>query len=249
MAITGAVLVGGVSGGVQAYFGNKSSKRAAKSAREAAHQMALSRDRAVGYQRPYEAGGRAGFNALTGLLTGQQYDQAGKLSNTLSPQERTNLFQKSPGYQFRLDQGQNSLMALQASRGGLASGGAMREMEQYSQGIASDEYGRYTDELYALAGMGQNAANSMANAEVGAGSQIANYTQQAGMAMANRDAQMGNISGNFMNQAGGAAIAGMMKGGQKPQTSSNFSSSGGGQYNNSVFNGAAMPNTSLRSNY
>jgi len=252
--VGGAAIVGGM--GASGYFGNKSSKRAARAQREAAYQYRLAQGRALKYQKPYEAGGRTGFNALTGLLTGQQADAKGNLT-TLNEQDRANLFQKSPGYQFRLESAQNALQASQAARGGLFSGGAMKEMNKYTQGIASDEYGNYINQLSGLAGMGQNAANNMSQIEVGGAAPLAGFAQQEGMAYANRDAQMGNMIGGGLQQIGGQLLGGGlsgMSGGGKTgggmggggMGQSNFSSAGGGQYNNSVFSGANMPNTNLQ---
>ena len=231
---SGVGIAGGM--GVQAYYGNKSASAARKANAAAAEEMRQSQARAVGYQRPYEAGGRAGFNVLTGLLTGNQYDQQGNVSNTLNPEERANLFQKSPGYQFRLEQAQNALQASQAARGGLLSGGAMKEMNAYTQGIASDEYGNYINQIQGLANMGQQAATNMGNYEVGAGSTIANYVQQGGMAAANNYANQGQIIGGGLQQigsmglgiAGRGAIGGGGGGGTVNMTA--FNTAQGGQY-------------------
>lgn len=49
--------------------------------------------------------------------------------------------QRDPGYQFRLQQGQQALERSAAARGGLLSGGFARNLTDYSQGMASQEYG------------------------------------------------------------------------------------------------------------
>ena len=67
--------------------------------------------------------------------------------------------------------------------------------------------------------MGANAATAMSNAEMNAGSDMANASQQGilgqGMAMANRDAQMGNIIGGGMSNMGSllTTFAGLKGGG------------------------------------
>ena len=239
VAIGGGMIVGGM--GAQAYFGNKASSAAKKAAAAAAEEMRQSKARAIGYQRPYYQSGTAGLNNLTGLLTGSQYDAQGN-KTTLSEQDRSNLFQKSPGYQFRLEQGQKALEATQAARGGMLSGGAMKEMNNYSQGIASDEYGNYINQLSGLAGIGQNAANAMGNYELGAGAQIANYSQQSGMADANRYMNLGNNIGGGMQSIGGNLLGSGLGGmGGKPagtggsnwnaqSNSPNFNTQLGGSY-------------------
>ena len=48
---------------------------------------------------------------------------------------------QDPGYQFRLSEGQRALERSASARGGLLSGGTLRGLEQYAQGVASQEYG------------------------------------------------------------------------------------------------------------
>ena len=67
-------------------------------------------------------------------------------------------FYKSPGYQFRFDEGQRALETSAAARGGLMSGGMGRELTRYGQGFASGEFGNYANRLASLAGVGQTAA-------------------------------------------------------------------------------------------
>ena len=235
VAIGGAGLMGG--GMVtQGYFANKSSKKAAKAQANAMDayltQMRMGRDKAISYQQPYEQAGRSGLNLLQQYLTGD-------------PMATQNRLEQSPGYQFRLQQGQNSIQNLLASRGGLKSGGAMKALEEFAQGTASQEFGNQVGYLQGLAGMGQNAAMAMGNAEMMAGTNIANASQQGilgqGMAMANRDAQMGNIFGGGMGQIGGTMLGMGMQGmGSAPQSPSGFTSTGGGQYNSRAFMNAGQ---------
>jgi hypothetical protein len=235
VAITGAGLMAGGMG-VQGYFANKSSKKAAKAQANAMAaylaQMSQGRDKAISYQQPYEQAGRSGLNLLQQYLTGD-------------PMATQNRLEQSPGYQFRLQQGQNSIQNLLASRGGLKSGGAMKALEEFAQGTASQEFGNQVGYLQGLAGIGQNAATAMGNAEMMAGTNMANASQQGilgqGMAMANRDAQMGNIIGGGMGQIGGSILGMGMQGmGSVPKSPSGFTSTGGGQYNSRAFMNAGQ---------
>lgn len=235
VAITGAGLMAGGMG-VQGYFANKSSKKAAKAQANAMAaylaQMRMGRDKAISYQQPYEQAGRSGLNLLQQYLTGD-------------PTATQNRLEQSPGYQFRLQQGQNSIQNLLASRGGLKSGGAMKALEEFAQGTASQEFGNQVGYLQGLAGIGQNAATAMGNAEMMAGTNMANASQQGilgqGMAMANRDAQMGNIIGGGMGQIGGSILGMGMQGmGSVPKSPSGFTSTGGGQYNSRAFMNAGQ---------
>jgi hypothetical protein len=236
--------VGMASGGIaQGYFGNKSSKKAARAQKNAMDanfaQMRQGRDNALSYQKPYEEAGRSGLNLLQQYLTGD-------------PAATQNRLEQSPGYQFRLNQGQNSIQNLLASKGGLKSGAAMKALEEYAQGTASQEFGNQVNYLQNFANMGLQSATAMGNAEMLAGTNMANASQQGileqGMAMANRDAQMGNIIGGGFSQLGSLMA---MQAGQSGKTKSlsGFTSIGGGQYDsariNNAMNNQMAPNTNL----
>lgn len=235
-AVGGAALIGGGMA-TQGYFANKSSKKAARANANAMDaylaQMRRSKEAAIGYQRPYEEAGRSGLNLLQQYLTGDPTSTQARL-------------EQSPGYQFRLNQGQNSIQNLLASRGGLKSGAAMKALEEYAQGTASQEFGNQVGYLQGLAGIGQNASIAMSNAEMQAGSNMANASQQGilgqGMAMANRDAQMGNIIGGGMSQIGGSLLGIGMQGmgGGQNKAPSGFTPTGGGQYNQRAFMNAGQ---------
>lgn len=252
MAISGAVAAIGVGMGTQAYFGNKAAKSAKRAAAAAAEEMRRNKAQAIGYQQPYYAAGNQGMNVLSGLLTGNQYDAQGNVTNTLNADQRNALIKTDPGYQFRLTQGQNALQASQAAKGGLLSGGAMKEIMNDSQGVASDQYNSYVNQLFGLAGMGQQAATNMGNYAIGAGSQIANYMQQGGMAAANNYANMGNVIGGGISQMGatylGAQLGGKM-GGTGGGTGGGFSYVGEGKFNNGFFSGSQISNTNLSGGY
>lgn len=228
-AVAGGAMVLGA--GAQGYFANKSSKKAAKAQANAMDaylaQMRAGRDRALSYHKPYEQAGRQGLNLLTQYLTGDPAATQARL-------------EASPGYQFRLSQGQRSVQNLLASRGGLKSGAAMRALEEFAQGTASQEFGNQVGYLQGLAGIGQNAATAMGNAGLFAGSNMASAAQQGilgqGMAMANRDAQMGNIIGGTLSSIG--SLAALSSGQSK--SPSGFTSTGGGQYNQRAFTNAGM---------
>lgn len=83
-------------------------------------------------------------------------------------QQRFNnaLFEKDPGYQFRMDEGARAVDSSAAARGGLLSGAALKAMQRYGQGFASNEYdnayNRFTNDqgnrynrLASMAGQGQ----------------------------------------------------------------------------------------------
>lgn len=50
--------------------------------------------------------------------------------------------EQDPGYQFRVEQGQKGIERSAAARGTLLSGGTLKDLEDYRQGLASQEYGQ-----------------------------------------------------------------------------------------------------------
>ena len=83
-------------------------------------------------------------------------------------------FEKDPGYQFRMDEGMRGVEGGAAARGGLLSGAALKAIQKYGQGFASNEYGnaysRFTNnqnnqynKLAGLVNSGQGATNQMSN--------------------------------------------------------------------------------------
>ena len=81
-------------------------------------------------------------------------------------------FQADPGYGFRFEQGQKALERSAAARGGLISGNTGGALQQFGQGLASQEYqnafNRYQTErsarlnpLQSLAGVGQTSVNQL----------------------------------------------------------------------------------------
>lgn len=109
--------------------------------------------------------------------------------------------QYDPGYQFRLQQGQQALERSAAARGGLQSGGTLKALTNYAQDYASNEYqnaySRFTTDqtnrfnrLTSLAGMGQTSNAGTANLAASTAGNI------------------GNIAVGSANAQGAAGIAG-----------------------------------------
>jgi hypothetical protein len=150
----GGAIVSGVGSAV-------SGIAAGEAAKEAAQTQAASADAATQLQRdiynkfmemnkPYY---EAGVNALGQITRGEVTAE--------------------PGYGFRLGEGMKALERLQASRGNLLSGGAMKAGQRYAQDLASEEYGKSFNRLANIAGIGQTAAGA-------AGTAGQNYAGQAG---------------------------------------------------------------------
>lgn len=148
-----------------AVLGAASSRSAAKTQANAAGQAAdLQREqfeRQLELQAPFR---EAGVRALNKLEAASEYTPFGM-----------DQFQADPGYAFRFQQGQKALERSAAARGGLISGNTGGALQQYGQGMASQEYqnafNRYQAErqarlgpLQSLAGVGQTSINALGQA-------------------------------------------------------------------------------------
>ena len=165
--------VAAVAGG---YVMDQAAKKGAKQG-QAGYGAALGSykeggNQALGYLNPYTEVGGGALSPLSALLTGRSYDQETGEFTELSPEERYASFETSPGYQFRMDQGMRGLQYQQNAGGSLLSGGALKELSQYNQGLASQEYGSYINNLQQLAGIGQASAGQSANVATGTAGQI-----------------------------------------------------------------------------
>lgn len=87
-------------------------------------------------------------------------------------------YQKTPGYDFRLNEGRNAVEASVSQRHGLNSGATLKAMEQYGQNFATGEYNNHINRLTGMANTNMNAALG----QVGASNQ---YAQSGMNAMAN----------------------------------------------------------------
>jgi hypothetical protein len=102
---------------------------------------------------------RGGIAAPAGAETDPEF---GSLQEDFSLED----FQADPGFEFRLSEGQKALERSAAARGGLLSGGTLKELERFAQGTASQEFqsafnrfqteraGRF-NRLASVAGLGQ----------------------------------------------------------------------------------------------
>jgi len=125
-------------------------------------------------------------------------------------------YEKSPGYDFRLAEGEKAIERSAAAKGGLLGGATGKALTRYGQDYASGEYNqeynnflrRYYESLtplQSLAGVGQSTASQTAGQAGAVGAGIANTQFQGGMAAGNA------IAGGQINQAN--AITGAMQSG------------------------------------
>ncbi len=152
---------------------------------------------------------QGGTNQLTNLLGFGPQGGAG-MQQTL---------QNLPGYQFALDQGAQNVMRNQAATGQLNSGATNLDLQKQGQGLASQNYFNYANQLQPFLGAQGQAASGIAGVNTGLGNQTnaslmqqgnAAYGTQAGIGNANAQADLAGLtqSGNIIG--GGLGLASML---------------------------------------
>lgn len=137
----------------------------------------------------------------------QDPSQTGSLLKNFSASD----FQTDPGYQFRVAQGQQALERSAAARGGVQSGGTLKDLTQYNQDFASNEYqdayNRFNTNklntyniLSGTAGLGQASAAQQANLGANTATQVANNTTTGITSAANATAAGDTNEANSINQ-------------------------------------------------
>ena len=197
------------------------SNKQAEAAKNAANQQAAAADKASQIQKdmfdqvrgdlsPYRT---AGSNALAQLMAGMGKD--GQFMKTYSGQD----IYYDPSYQFRLQQGQDSIQAGAAAQGGLLSGATQKALLNYGQDAASQEYSNAYNRFNAdqtnqynrlsnLVGIGQNAAAQTGNAGTQTAQAIANNTMQGANSQAAGTIAAGNsVANGFGSMLGLAGTA------------------------------------------
>jgi hypothetical protein len=177
--------------GVTNYSGERAQdaqQNAANSANQTMYQM-YQQQRAD--MEPWRA---AGSTALTGLQGDFMKD-----------------WQKDPGYQFNLNEGNKAINSAAAARGLGNSGATLKALTRYGQDYASNEYSKAYDRnfnrLSTLAGYGNNASSAN-SANAGAyGQGVASNAIGMGNAAAANEMGATNRLGGVFNTAIGAAGA------------------------------------------
>lgn len=115
-------------------------------------------------------------------------------------------FTESPGYQFRLDQGNKNILSNSAATGNLASGRTLKALQEYGQDYASYEYDKFLNQYYqslsplqSLAGVGMSAATSLGNQGISTGAGMAQTTMAGAGMQAGAYNNLAGIYGNLGN--------------------------------------------------
>jgi hypothetical protein len=182
-----------------AVIGGASSKSAAKTQAGAASDATAAQERMferqIELQEPFREAGLAGQNRLLQLLGLGEDKTAKDFGKYASAEFGMDKFTADPGYAFRMSEGMKGLERSAAARGGLLSGSALKGIQRYGQGLASDEYqnafNRYQttrtntlNPFASLAGVAQSSANTLTNAAGTLGTNIGSNIIGAGNAAA-----------------------------------------------------------------
>ena len=208
-----------------AAIGSRGASKAARAQQQAADQAAQVQretfERQVELQEPFRQAGITSQNELMRLL-GIGGDQTaadyGMLTRGFTPEQ----MQMDPGYAFRLSEGEKALQRMQAARGNMLSGAAIKAGQRYGQDLASQEYmnafnraqaqlGTRLGTLGSLYGAGQAAAQQVAGQAGQMGANVGDLMMQGGQARASGYIGQANALTNALNQ--GAGLYGMYKGG------------------------------------
>lgn len=152
----------------------------------------------IGTLEPYNT---SGVSALDSLINGIKGGNS-ELNRPFTMAD----FQADPGYAFRQQQGEQAINRNAAAKGSVLGGGTLKSLQRFNSGLASQEYqnayNRFTDQqnrryqqLFGVAGLGQNSASQMADLYGSTGNQIAGNIYGEGEQELNALTGIGNARG------------------------------------------------------
>tara|TARA_R110000868_G_scaffold199448_2_gene446102 strand:+ start:11036 stop:11683 length:648 start_codon:yes stop_codon:yes gene_type:complete len=170
-----ATVVGSV---VSSSASRSAASRSADAAQRASEEQAYQAEMARQDLAPWRKTGELANNRLSRML-----GLDGPASDFAS---------EDPGYAFRLQEGQRSVDNSAAARGSTLSGGALKALQRYGQGMASQEFQNSYNRLSGVSGQGQAAAAGQAAQSMQFGAQQGANTMAGGNAMAAGTIGQGN---------------------------------------------------------
>jgi hypothetical protein len=194
-----AILGSAVIGGAVASRGASKAARAQTQAAEQASQVQREIfEKQTELQEPFRQAGMTAQNELLRMLgLGGEAGTPGY--GTIGAPFTAEQMQMDPGYAFRLAEGEKALERMQAARGQLLGGGAIKAGVRYGQEMGSQEYMNAFNRAQALMGTRLGALGSLYGAGQAAAQQVG---QQAG--------QYGTNVGNLLMGAGQARASGYL---------------------------------------
>lgn len=151
---TGAAIIGGavISGLMGADAAKSSAKTSARASRRSIAEQRRQFDLSRADRAPYRAVGEQALFSLSDMMgQGNPYEEGTEEYTAFESREKYD-FTETPGYQFRLGEGQKALERSQAGRH--LGGRAAKEAIRFGQGEGSQEFGAAFKRLSTLAGYG-----------------------------------------------------------------------------------------------
>lgn len=191
--LAAASAIGGIASAAAAARGAKAQSNAAQADMDFQRET---RDMILQRLKPYEEAGGVGNQAFL-------YEMGLGTKPTLPGGMEYGGFTKTPGYDFRLREGQDAIQASAAARGGLNSGATMQALQRDAQDYASAEYGNFLGRLGGLQALGVNAAQMSGNAAQNAAAGISNAFADLGNARSAGAVGMSNALNTGINNITG----------------------------------------------
>ena len=202
------------SAAVGAYASNKASKAQSKAIKEGAateaevsrENLAFQKELAQQQREDFAPWRDVGQQALDKIWTGVQsgeFDVSQYDPGKFDPSSVD--VTQDPGYLFRLEQGQKAQEAGASARGRVLSGAQLKAMEEYSQGVASQEYGNaYARALqkYATDIDTYNRQLDRSNRNLNILSNLSTGGQSSAAGQAQSSQALGATSGNILSNLG-----------------------------------------------
>jgi type II secretory pathway pseudopilin PulG len=221
MSFVTAAIIGGGATLAAGYMGSQAAKSAASKQADAARYAAQLQQEQFNLtneqQRPYR---EAGYSALSDITGMKPY-----LTQQYTPEDFAQGI--DPGYQFRLQQGQEATNRMANMGGGMLSGNALKGAQDYTQGLASQEYGnafnRFQTQrsniyntLAGIAGIGQTSLGQTTAAGTTAAGNIGANIANAGAAQAGGIVGSANALGGGLTGAGNQYMLSQILASRKP---------------------------------
>ena len=107
-------------------------------------------------------------------------------------------FEETPGFQFRLEQGEEALLRQQEARGTNLNPAAFKDLLRLNQGFSEQEFGNTTNRLFSLAGINPGTVNQPPSAAPIAGQAQAGQFRIGGAQGVNQAVQGGISNALFL---------------------------------------------------
>lgn len=208
-AAAGIAAVGTIGGAViSGSAANKAANTQAAAANRAADLQMQQYQQTREDQTPWREAGGAAIKSLAEMLK-PGYDHT-----------------TSPGYQFRFGEGMRAVEGSAASRGMLMSGGTLKDLTRFGQGVAADDFNDQFNRTASVAAGGQQVNSQLGSLGMAAAQGAGNAMMGAANARASGYMGQANaINGAMGNLASIAMTPGLFGGGGLASTASRLAPS------------------------